>query len=68
MHRRSTLWFVLAAAWSVLLVLNVFRHREANVVVIGIAVAGFIAAGVIYRRLETKAAGNRKNQTARRPE
>jgi hypothetical protein len=60
MQRRSTLWFVLAAAWSVLLVLNFFRHRDRNMVVIGAAVAAFLVAGTLYRRQEAKAARNRK--------
>lgn len=60
MQRRSTLWFVLAAAWFVLLVLNFFRRRDLNMVVIGVVVAGFIVTGVIHRRQETKAARNRK--------
>ncbi|HEX5236396.1 MAG TPA: hypothetical protein VFW25_13835 [Silvibacterium sp.] len=59
MHRRSTLWFVIAAAWFVLLVLNM-RHRDWNTIVIAIAVAGFLAAGVAYRRSETKAQRNRR--------
>lgn len=55
MHRRSTLWFVIAAAWFVLLVLNMLRHRDWNTLVIGIAVAGFVLTGVLYWRRETKA-------------
>lgn len=60
MHRRSTLWFVLAAAWAVLLVLNVLRHRDLNTLVMGIAVAAFVAIGIVYRTRETKAIRNRK--------
>jgi hypothetical protein len=60
MHRRSTLWFVLAAAWAVLLVLNVLRHRDLNTLVMGIAVAAFVAIGIVYRIRESKAARNRK--------
>lgn len=55
MQRRSTLWFVLAAAWFVLFVLNILRHRDANTVVIGIAVAAFVAIGLAYRRRDAKA-------------
>lgn len=54
MQRRSTLWFVLAAAWFVLFVLNVFRHRDANTVVIGIAVVAFVVIGLVYRRRDAK--------------
>ena len=60
MHRRSTLWFVLAAAWAVLLVLNVLRHRDLNTLVMGIAVAAFVAIGIVYWIRESKAARNRK--------
>lgn len=60
MHRRSTLWFVLAAAWFVLLVLNVMRHRDLNTLVIGIAVAAFLVVGVLQRRSESRAAARRK--------
>jgi hypothetical protein len=60
MRRQSTLWFTLAAAWSVLLVLNVLRHRTANTVVIGIAIAAFVAVGVIYRWRESKALRNKQ--------
>jgi hypothetical protein len=55
MHRRSTLWFIIAAAWTVLLVLNIFRHRDRNTIVIGIAVAAFLAVAAMYRRRETRA-------------
>jgi archaellum biogenesis protein FlaJ (TadC family) len=54
MRRQSTLWFTLAAAWSVLLVLNMLRHRTANTVVIGVAVAAFVVVGAIYRWRESK--------------
>lgn len=46
--RRSTLWFILAAAWAVLLVLNILRHREKNAIVIGIAVLAFAVTGIVY--------------------
>lgn len=55
MQRRSTLWFVLAAAWFVLFMLNIFRHRDANTVVIGIAVVAFVGIGLVYRRRDSKA-------------
>jgi CHASE2 domain-containing sensor protein len=55
MHRRSTLWFVIAAAWLFLLVLNVLRHPDKNTIVIGIAVAAFLLIGALYRRREAKA-------------
>lgn len=70
MHRRSTLWFVIAAAWAVLLVLNVFRHRDLNTIVIGIAIAAFLIVGAIYRRREAKVSRERKlreRATQRRP-
>jgi cell division protein FtsW (lipid II flippase) len=54
MHRRSTLWFIIAAAWAVLMVLNIFRHRDRNTIVIGIAVVAFLAVAAMYRRRETK--------------
>jgi predicted lysophospholipase L1 biosynthesis ABC-type transport system permease subunit len=59
MRRRSTLWFMLAAAWFVLLVLNVLRHRDKNTIVIGTAVAAFLVIGAMSRRQETKASRNR---------
>jgi hypothetical protein len=54
MRRRSTLWFLLAAAWGVLLALNLLRHRGRNTLVIAIVVAAFLLIGVLYRRRETK--------------
>jgi hypothetical protein len=54
MQRRSTLWFLLAAAWCVLLVLDLFRHRDLNTLVIGIAAAVFAALGFFFRRREAK--------------
>jgi hypothetical protein len=57
MHRRSTLWFVLAAAWFALFVMNIFRHRDKNTLVIGIAVAVFLAMGAAYRRAESRGKG-----------
>jgi hypothetical protein len=59
-RRRSTLWFILAAAWFVLLVLNILRHRDRNTLVIGIAVAAFLVIGTLYRRREAKALENRR--------
>lgn len=61
MHRRSSLWFILAAAWFVLLVLNISgHHRDKNTLVIGIAVAAFLGIGAAYRRKEAKAPGRPK--------
>jgi hypothetical protein len=60
MHRRSTLWFIIAAAWAVLMVLNIFRHRDRNTIVIGIAVAAFVIIGAMYRRREQER-GTRKS-------
>lgn len=54
MRSRSTLWFILAAAWGVLLILNIPRHRDKNTLVIGIAVAVFLAMGAAYRRSESR--------------
>ncbi len=53
MHRRSTLWFIIAAAWAVLMVLNIFRHRDRNTIIIGIVVVAFLIIGAMYRRRET---------------
>jgi ABC-type polysaccharide/polyol phosphate export permease len=56
MQRRSTFWFILAAAWFVLLLVNLWmHHRDLNTLVISIAVAVFLVIGVIYRSRETKA-------------
>lgn len=53
--RRSNLWFVLAAAWGVLLALNLLRHRnDLNTLVIAAVVAVFAAVGALFRRRETK--------------
>jgi hypothetical protein len=60
MQRRSTLWFILAVAWFVLFVLNIFRHRDKNVLVIGIAVAAFLVVGAIYRWREPSGSAGRK--------
>jgi hypothetical protein len=60
MQRRSTLWFVLAAAWFVLFVLNILRHRDKNTLVMGIAVAAFLVIGAVYRLREAKASERRK--------
>lgn len=60
MRRRSTLWFILAAAWGVLLVLNMLRHRDKNTLVMGIAVAAFLAIGGAYRRQESRLFARRK--------
>jgi hypothetical protein len=60
MQRRSTLWFVLAAAWFVLFVLNILRHRDKNTVVIGAAVAAFLVIGAMYRRREMQGPGKKK--------
>lgn len=66
--RRSTLWFILAAAWAVLLVLNILRHREKNAVVIGIAVAAFVITGIVYQRRDAKLLRRRKDHVANKPE
>jgi len=53
--RRSTLWFVLAAAWGVLLALNLLLQRQdRNTLVIAAVVAVFAAVGVVFRRREAK--------------
>lgn len=52
--RRSTLWFVLAAAWCVLLALNLRHHHDLNTLVMAVAVAAFAALGVFFRRREAK--------------
>lgn len=53
--RRSTLWFLLAAAWGVLLVLNLLRHRyDRNTLVIAVVSVAFAAVGALFRRRETK--------------
>lgn len=53
--RRSTLWFALAAAWAVLLFVNLLRHHhDLNTLVIALAAAAFAVAGVIFRRREAK--------------
>jgi hypothetical protein len=53
--RRSSLWFVLAAAWGVLLALNLLRHSDnLNTLVIAVVVIVFAAVGVFFRRREAK--------------
>ena len=60
MQRRSTLWFILAAAWFALLVVNlVMRHHNLNTLVIGIATAVFVVIGAIYRGRESKGSRGR---------
>ncbi|MFZ0663919.1 MAG: hypothetical protein WAM66_14610 [Acidobacteriaceae bacterium] len=60
MRRRSTLWFILAAAWFVLLVLNMMHHRDLNTLAIAIAVAVFLLIGLLFRNREAKVLRNRK--------
>jgi hypothetical protein len=53
--RRSTLWFALAVAWGVLLLLNLLRHHfDRNALVMAVAVTVFAALGVFFRRREAK--------------
>lgn len=54
MRRRSTIWFVLAAAWFALLVLNMMRHRDLNTLVMAIAVAVFLLIGLLFRSRDAK--------------
>lgn len=58
--RRSTIWFVLAGAWLVLLVLNMMRHRDLNTLVIAIAVAVFLVIGILFRSREARALRGRR--------
>ena len=61
MQRRSTLWFILAAAWFALLVVNlVMRHHNLNTLVIGIATAVFVVIGAVYRSRESRGARGRQ--------
>ena len=61
MQRRSTLWFILAAAWFALLVVNlVMRHHNLNTLVIGIAAAVFVVIGAVYRSRESKGSRGRQ--------
>lgn len=61
MPRRSSVWFILAAAWFVLLVVNlVMRHHNLNTLVIGIATAVFLVIGAVYRGRENKVLRDRQ--------
>jgi hypothetical protein len=61
MSRGSTLWFELATASFVLLILNLLRHHyDRNTLVIGIAVAAFLLIGAAYRRREERRLGEKK--------
>ena len=61
MQRRSTIWFILAAAWFALLVVNlVMRHHNLNTLVIGIAAAVFLVIGAVYRGRESKTLRDRR--------
>lgn len=52
--RRSTIWFVLAGAWFVLLALDMRRHHDMNTLVIAIVVAVFLVIGILFRSREAK--------------
>lgn len=54
MRQRSTIWFVLAAAWFVLLVMNWMRHRDLNTLVMGLAVVVFLLIGLLFRSRDAK--------------
>jgi archaellum biogenesis protein FlaJ (TadC family) len=60
MQRRSTLWFLLAAAWLVLLVVNMMHHRDLNTLVVAIAVVVFLVIGLLFRKREAKVLRSRK--------
>ncbi len=65
MRRRSNIWFIIAAAWLVLFLLNVTRQHGSNAAALGAGVLLFVGVGLAYRRGESKAAtgqatGNRK--------
>ena len=66
--RRSILWFILAAAWAVLLVFNILRRHEKNAIVMGIAVLAFVVTGIVYWRRDAKVIRRRKNHVANKPE
>lgn len=54
MRHRSTIWFVLAAAWFVLLVMSMMRHRDLNTLAMGLAVVVFLLIGLVFRSRDAK--------------
>jgi hypothetical protein len=57
MRRRSNIWFIIAAAWLVIFLLNVTRQHGSNAAALGAGVLLFAGVGLAYRRSESKAAG-----------
>lgn len=68
MRHRSTLWFILAAGWFVLLIMNLMRHHDLNTLVIGLAVAVFLVIGLVYRSRDAKLLRRRRDQAGSSPE
>lgn len=60
MRHRSTIWFVLAAAWFVLLVMNWMRYRDLNTLVMGLAVVVFLLIGLLFRSRDAKLSRGRQ--------
>ncbi len=59
MRRRSNVWFIIAAAWLVLFLLNVTLQHGSNAAALGAGVLFFAGVGLAYRRGESKAAEGR---------
>ena len=67
MRHRSTFWFVIAAAWFVLLVLNLMRHHDLNTLVIGLAVAVFLVIGHIVPQPRSEAFARADSSGSQQP-
>jgi hypothetical protein len=67
MRHRSTLWFVIAAGWFLLLIMNLMRHHDLNTLVIGLAVALFLVIGLLYRSRDAKLSRSRQLRQAEAP-
>jgi hypothetical protein len=68
--RRSTIWYLLAAAWAIDCVLSLLHHNRQQVLLTALFATVFLAAGIAFRAREQKnlkaAEGARKQQKVSR--
>ena len=58
--RRSTVWFLIAGLWAIVVLLGLFRGQGRQMWLQGVVAATFLVIGLIHRSREAK-------QVSRRP-
>ena len=52
--RRSTIWYLLAAAWAIDCILSLLHHNRQQVLLTALFAGAFLAAGLAFRVREQR--------------